>query len=56
VGNADGVRTVGLAWTLACERLTAGTTRGLSNRITSSPAEVSVASGIVIVIWESSQS
>jgi len=56
VGNADGVRTVGLAWTLAGERLTAGTTRGLSNRITSSPAEVSVASGIVIVIWESSQS
>lgn len=56
VGTADGVCTSGLAWPLSGEPLTAGTTRGLRNRITSSPAEISVASGVVIVIWEKAQS
>lgn len=56
VGSAERVCTSGLAWTLDDEPLRAGTTRGLSNRITSSPAEIRVTSGIVLVIWEGAQS
>lgn len=56
IGTADGVRTSGLAWTLDDDTLTAGTTRGLRNRIATSPAQVNVASGTVIVIWEDTHS
>lgn len=52
IGTADGIHTSGLAWPLENGRLTAGTTRGLRNRIISSPAEVNLTSGTVIVIWE----
>ena len=52
IGAADGIHTSGLAWPLEGDRLTAGTTRGLRNRITTSPAEVNLTSGTVIVIWE----
>ena len=56
IGTADGIHTSGLAWPLVDETLTAGTTRGLRNRITTSPAKVSVTSGTVIVIWEETHS
>lgn len=55
VGDAGAVSTVGLEWTLDEETLTAGTTRGLRNRIVSTPAEVHVGSGIVLVVWERAQ-
>ena len=52
VGTAKGVRTSGLAWALEDETLSAGTSRGLRNHITSTPVHVSVDSGLVIVVWE----
>ena len=55
VGDAEGVTTSGLAWTLDDEKLAAGTTRGLRNEIVAPPAVVRVSKGIVIVVWEGDQ-
>lgn len=52
VGDVAGVTTTGLAWPLDDEPLPAGTTRGLSNRLSSARAEVTVRSGTLLVIWE----
>ena len=49
-GDAEGVRTRGLRYPLAGERLRIGRTRGLSNRIVETPASVSLENGTLIVI------
>ena len=48
--DAEGVRTVGLRFPLAGERLPLGRSRGLSNRIVDAPASVSLERGTLIVI------
>lgn len=52
LGNARGVTTTGLQWTLHHDGLVGGTTRGLSNRTTQEAATVSVSDGAVLVIAE----
>lgn len=54
VGDATGVTTDGLEWRLDATDLPAGTTRGLSNRMSHPAAKVAVADGSLIVIWEGS--
>ena len=49
-GAADGVTTRGLRWALAGDRLEAGSSRGLANVVTESPAEVALDSGQLLVI------
>lgn len=44
------VRTEGLRWPLHGERLAAGTSRGLSNEVTASPAVVTVDEGVAAVV------
>ncbi len=48
--DAEGVRTVGLRFPLAGESLRIGRSRGLSNRIVTAPASVSLERGTLIVI------
>jgi len=48
--DAEGVRTVGLRFPLAGEPLRLGRARGLSNRIATTPASVSLERGTLIVI------
>jgi thiamine pyrophosphokinase len=52
VGDAMDVTTDGLRWVLDGDDLPSGTSRGISNEVTRSPATVSVGSGRVLVIVE----
>lgn len=49
-GAARGVHTLGLHWMLEGEDLPSGSTRGISNRFTAEWAEITVASGNLLVI------
>ena len=49
-GDAEGVRTTGLRYPLDGDTLAFGRSRGLSNVVTASPATVSLASGVLLVI------
>jgi thiamine pyrophosphokinase len=49
-GSAVGVTTRGLHWPLDGDRLDAGSSRGLANVVTETPAEVSLAAGHLLVI------
>ena len=49
-GNATGIKTEGLRWPLAGETLPLGTSRGISNQMTSTQASVSLESGTLLVI------
>lgn len=49
-GNAKGVKTDGLRWSLAGETLSLGTSRGISNEMTGTQAKVSLESGTLLVI------
>lgn len=49
-GDTEGVRTDGLHYPLAGERLPIGTSRGISNRVSAEPASVSVEHGVLLVI------
>lgn len=49
-GDATGVRTDGLAFPLTGERLSAGSTRGLSNEVARTGASVSLEGGTLLVI------
>ena len=49
-GDAEGVRTSGLRWQLANERLPSGGTRGVSNVFADSSATISVESGALLVV------
>jgi thiamine pyrophosphokinase len=49
-GAATGVVTTGLAYPLAGEELTAGTTRGISNELTCGRATVSLGCGTLLVV------
>ncbi|MEA3511388.1 MAG: thiamine diphosphokinase, partial [Actinomycetota bacterium] len=50
--DVSGVNTEGLRWALRDEVLPAGSTRGVSNVIESTPATVSVESGTLLVVHE----
>jgi thiamine pyrophosphokinase len=52
VGDAAGVTTSGLQWTLQDAHLPRGTTRGLSNIAVSSTVSVSVSTGALLIIVE----
>lgn len=47
---ASGVRTHGLLYPLSGEDLLPGSTRGVSNELLASPAQVSLASGVLLVV------
>lgn len=49
-GAASGVTTAGLRWELHDATLALGRSRGLSNEVTRSPASVSVADGVLLVV------
>ena len=49
-GSASGVHTAGLRWALRGETLLAGSARGVSNEMTGSRAQVSLSSGVLLVI------
>ena len=49
-GDAVGIKTEGLRWPLASESLPLGTSRGISNEMTGTQAEVSLESGTLLVI------
>jgi len=49
-GDAQGVSTEGLRYTLAGDTLRFGRSRGLSNEITSSPASVALGTGVLFVV------
>ena len=52
-GDASGVSTTALRWPLASETLPLGTSRGISNEMTGTQAEVSLESGTLLVIMNS---
>ena len=52
-GDAAGIKTEGLRWPLAAETLPLGTSRGISNEMTGTQAEVSLESGALLVIVSS---
>jgi thiamine pyrophosphokinase len=49
-GPAAGVTTAGLRWPLVADYLLPASTRGVSNEIVTSPATVSVATGVVLAV------
>jgi thiamine pyrophosphokinase len=49
-GAAIGVRTTGLRWPLAGDRLEPGSTRGVSNELTAAHATVALESGVLLAI------
>ena len=49
-GSAHGVHTTGLRWALCGETLAAGSARGVSNEMTGSRTQVSLSSGVLLVI------
>jgi thiamine pyrophosphokinase len=53
VGGPAVVTTTGLRWQLDRATLEAGTTRGVSNQLTASPATVAVEEGVLLVITRS---
>lgn len=54
-GDAEGVRTSGLRWSLDGETLRMGRSRGLSNRVVAAPASVRLEHGVLLVIETASQ-
>lgn len=52
-GDAAGIKTEGLRWSLASETLPLGTSRGISNEMTGTHAKVSLESGTLLVIMNS---
>jgi thiamine pyrophosphokinase len=50
VGDATGVRTIGLRYPLVGETLRAGRSRGLSNEVEHAPASVSLEGGTLLII------
>jgi thiamine pyrophosphokinase len=50
--DATGISVKGLRWTLDGETLSAGSSRGLSNVLTSDRAVISVAAGLILIIHE----
>ena len=52
-GDVAGIKTEGLRWPLASEILPLGTSRGISNEMTSTQASVSLESGTLLVIKNS---
>ncbi len=54
-GTASGITTSGLRWPLHNEQLEAGSTRGVSNVMTTGAAAVSVRDGVVLAIHHRSQ-
>ena len=53
--DVSGITTEGLGWKLDGDSLVAGSTRGVSNVIETTPATVSIESGTLLVIHERSQ-
>ncbi len=53
--DVSGVNTEGLRWRLLDEALPAGSTRGISNVIETTPATVSVESGTLLIVHERSR-
>lgn len=51
-GEASGVTTVGLRWTLSSARLSPGTSLGVSNEATATAVRVEVGRGAVLVVHE----
>jgi thiamine pyrophosphokinase len=49
-GDAGGVRTEGLRWTLDGEPLAMGRSRGLSNEVVTAPASVTLEAGTLLVV------
>ena len=49
-GDADGVTTRGLRWPLHAETLYSNRTRGLSNELVAESAEVTLESGLLLVV------
>jgi thiamine pyrophosphokinase len=49
-GNAEGISTSGLRWTLNNESLLAYSTRGISNEMTESKATITVTNGNLFII------
>ena len=56
LGDATGVTTSGLKWPLRDERLELGTSRGVSNELVRSPAEVRLTTGSLLLITEKEDS
>lgn len=54
-GPASGVRTTGLRWSLGGETLAPGSSRGVSNELVESSAEIEVAHGVVLVVLPGEQ-
>ena len=52
-GDASGIRTKGLYYTLNGETLSFGKPRGVSNVLTEKHAEISLESGMLLVIYTS---
>lgn len=51
-GDAVGVTTSGLRWALNNDRLTSGSTRGISNELTTGRASVALRTGVALVVHE----
>jgi len=51
-GDAVRVTTSGLRWALENDRLTSGSTRGISNEMTTGSASVALGSGVALVVHE----
>jgi len=49
-GDARGITTSGLAWALADDTLAFGFSRGVSNEMTGSTAQIAVKEGILLVV------
>jgi len=54
-GDVHGVTTSGLRWNLTDATLTAGTTRGVSNEMTSPVADIRVRSGVLLAVLPTAQ-
>lgn len=52
IGSVGGITTTGLAWTLTEDTLPASSSRGLSNRLTSTTASIALHTGTLLVIHQ----